>query len=356
MNDSNVIGQGTYGTVYCVRMKKHDHSNELVALKRLVTAPDLYMDGCDAHCREIEILLQCGGRFNIPKLYTIGYSSISGRLSLVMELFQDNQPFDKYGLSMSETECKQYIMQLLRALKHVHEHGYVHRDVRPNNYLCNYGVNGSEWKFMLVDFGLGASIEDLSVDCKRSFPDRRPRVMRRGSRGWRAPEILLLSDCQDSRIDTWNVGVILATIITQAYPLFQPLDDAPATSELIRVFGFSKVKDVAAKAYNRRIDEYVGGFSSRRSAMAFYHSPVYQYGRFFCKRQMEKAGVTSLGGMNPFQLQREYISSNEVELIKCWRKCSDWSVACFDLLSKLLALDYRKRLKANEALNHKWFK
>ncbi|GJJ07546.1 hypothetical protein Clacol_001748 [Clathrus columnatus] len=44
---------------------------------------------------------------------------------------------------------------LLSALKHVHKHGLVHRDVKPENLLCS---NNDASKIMLIDFGLAKPI------------------------------------------------------------------------------------------------------------------------------------------------------------------------------------------------------
>lgn len=39
--------------------------------------------------------------------------------------------------SLSFEEVRLYIYHLLKALRHIHEFGIIHRDIKPNNFLYN---------------------------------------------------------------------------------------------------------------------------------------------------------------------------------------------------------------------------
>lgn len=81
------------------------------------------------------------------------------------------------------------------------------------------------------------------------FPkdDQRPsrRANRAGTRGFRAPEVLLKCTAQTTKIDIWSAGVILLTILAQRFPFFHSADDVDAMIEIATIFGRSKIRTCA---------------------------------------------------------------------------------------------------------------
>jgi len=57
---------------------------------------------------------------------------------------------------------------------------------------------------------------------------------------------------QTSAIDIWAVGVILLTILSGQYPIFEPEDDANGVIELAHVFGMKQLKEFT-EYYGRTI-------------------------------------------------------------------------------------------------------
>ncbi|KAF9375918.1 hypothetical protein CPC16_000452 [Podila verticillata] len=82
--------------------------------------------------------------------------------------------------------------------------------------------------------------------------DNRPclKVNRAGTRGFRAPEILMKHVYQTVSLDIWAVGVILLCFLTGRFPFFNSNDDADALLEIAIVFGQTEMKKVAA-TFNR---------------------------------------------------------------------------------------------------------
>ncbi|KAG0027456.1 hypothetical protein BGZ81_005629 [Podila clonocystis] len=82
--------------------------------------------------------------------------------------------------------------------------------------------------------------------------DNRPclKVNRAGTRGFRAPEILMKHVYQTVSLDIWAVGVILLCFLTGRFPFFNSNDDADALLEIAIVFGSTEMKKVAA-SFNR---------------------------------------------------------------------------------------------------------
>ena len=59
-----------------------------------------------------------------------------------------------YFYKMTNDDLRKYMLALLKALAHVHSLGYIHRDVKPANFLHRPGTD----EFCLVDFGLAQSV------------------------------------------------------------------------------------------------------------------------------------------------------------------------------------------------------
>ena len=77
--------------------------------------------------------------------------------------------------------------------------------------------------------------------------DQRPsrRANRAGTRGFRAPEVLLKCTAQTTKIDIWSAGVILLTILAQRFPFFHSGDDVDAMIEIATIFGKQRMKACA---------------------------------------------------------------------------------------------------------------
>ena len=78
--------------------------------------------------------------------------------------------------------------------------------------------------------------------------DSRPsrRANRAGTRGFRAPEVLLKCTSQTTKIDIWSAGVILLTLLARRFPFFNSADDVDAMIEMASIFGKRRMKAVAA--------------------------------------------------------------------------------------------------------------
>jgi len=73
------------------------------------------------------------------------------------------------------------------------------------------------------------------------------RAPRGGTRGFRAPEVLLRCHNQTVAIDVWSVGVMLLSILSTRYPFFNAPDDLVSLSEITAIFGSLEMRQVAQK-------------------------------------------------------------------------------------------------------------
>ena len=231
-----------------------------------------------------------------------------------------------------------YFRSLFSALHAVHKHDILHRDIKPTNFL--YDHNRREG--VLVDFGLAerqgtdwspcmclesptarrqkyvssfAASQPASIGYPKHDTRSSRRANRAGTRGFRAPEVLLKCTSQTTKIDMWSAGVILLTLLARRFPFFNSADDVDAMIELSSIFGRRRMKTVAAmhgSIYETNIDS-IGEKGFTFEKLILWSS---------CR-------------------ERDRLSPAETQAVK--------------LLGELMELDPNKRLSAREALQHEFF-
>ncbi|XP_016963104.1 cell division cycle 7-related protein kinase [Drosophila biarmipes] len=107
--------------------------------------------------RELECMFRIGGVDNVIGINCcIRYNE---NVAFVMPYMTHDRFHDIYR-SLSFQEVRDYLRNLLIALRHVHKFNVIHRDVKPSNILFNRRTG----KFLLCDFGLAQRIaEDGSL-------------------------------------------------------------------------------------------------------------------------------------------------------------------------------------------------
>lgn len=72
---------------------------------------------------------------------------------------------------------------------------------------------------------------------KGSYQLRTLVARREGTKGFRAPEVLLQISTQTSAIDVWSAGVVLLCLLSRRYPIFVAHDDLAALAEITCLVG-----------------------------------------------------------------------------------------------------------------------
>ncbi|MCJ7512882.1 MAG: protein kinase, partial [Anaerolineales bacterium] len=134
----------------------------------------------------------------------IDYGEIDGKVYLVMPHHPLGSLSDRLGRgSLPAEDGGRIIAQVSAALQFAHEHGVIHRDVKPSNILLD--AEGNAW---LSDFGL-AYIHDASLSLTGSAMLGTPAyVSPEQARGVRA----------SARSDQYSLGIVLFEMVTGQLP------------------------------------------------------------------------------------------------------------------------------------------
>ena len=285
------VGQGAYGVVFKAIDKK---TKELVALKKLFGA---FQDDTDSQrtFREVMLLQELNGHDNIIRLLNVIKAQNDQDLYLVFD-YMEADLFNVIRANILQDIHKKFIIyQILKALKFIHSADIIHRDLKPSNIFIN-----SDCHVKLGDFGLARTV------------DRNPHMGGLvteyvATRWYRAPEMILSGHKYGKTIDMWSVGCILYELLVGT-----PILPGKSTKDMIKMmFG-------------------VTGFPDRKE---------YNEVKMLCKIQIDYD-----------DLSQEKIKKKK-NLLQTVSKYTHDEVA-IDLLLKLLQFNPKKRLTAEEALEH----
>ena len=122
-------------------------------------------------------------------------------------------------------EAASLAAELGRTLQHIHDQGYVHNDLKPDNILFRNKLEvGKPYTPVLIDFGIAARMKRLQDAGSVHYmaPERLDET-----RGEIPPESIL----QPVKADVWAVGVLLYRMLTGKLP-FNGLSDKSITNAI----------------------------------------------------------------------------------------------------------------------------
>lgn len=153
------IGRGSVGTVHRAR---DEFLGRDVAVK-LIEPPVVDAEALRRDEDEVKVLARLN-HHGLVTLFDAG-SDLSDaqrpRIYLVMELIDGPDLRDRLGQgSLSSADVAQIGYDLAMALGYVHDHGVVHRDVKPANIMMfDYGHHAARMRAKLTDFGIAMLME-----------------------------------------------------------------------------------------------------------------------------------------------------------------------------------------------------
>ncbi len=119
----------------------------------------------------------------------------------------------------TERQAAEILIAVAEALAYAHQHGVLHRDVKPQNIYLGEEEGEGPW---LIDFGLAYM---------RSMTDQRAKTGLCGTPGYIAPEVITtMGDQVDQRADIFALGCVLYELLAGRPPFHEPGDVAARTA------------------------------------------------------------------------------------------------------------------------------
>eukprot|EP00928_Gymnodinium_smaydae_P078333 TRINITY_DN6220_c0_g2_i1.p1 TRINITY_DN6220_c0_g2~~TRINITY_DN6220_c0_g2_i1.p1 ORF type:complete len:559 (+),score=36.43 TRINITY_DN6220_c0_g2_i1:54-1730(+) len=192
------VAKGGFGTVSFFQ-RTHDVNNDLYAGK-------LLDDQAMSACAECDYLLSARSHPNIVAYvgtFCFWSSSQERKWMIVTEghLGGDMRSRVRRCGAFSDSEALQVLEGVLKAVSHLHDHGIIHRDVKPANVVL-----ASDGRAVLIDLGIAVHVSESA---------RRKKVC--GTPGFTAPEILHRRGCQ-FKSDVFGCGALLYFIASGKVP------------------------------------------------------------------------------------------------------------------------------------------
>ena len=292
------ISEGAYGVVW---KAKDLATSEIVALKQIKFDADMTKEGFPVSAlREISVLLALSHDCVVTVREMVVGSALD-KVFMVMELMEMDlkDAIEKMGYDpFSQGELKGMIFQVLLGTQHIHSKWLLHRDMKTSNILVH-----KSGRIALADFGLAR---------KYQHP-LKPLTQMVITLWYRPPELLFGETVYGPAVDIWSVGCILGELITKD-AIMQGQGELDQIDKIFKLVGtpnksnwadFDELPNAGILRWKSLSDE------SELARRFPVNSPV--------------------GGQT-------FLDANG-----------------FDLLAKLLTLDPKKRMSANDAVQHKYF-
>ncbi|KAK8830294.1 hypothetical protein WA577_005982 [Blastocystis sp. JDR] len=303
------LNEGSYGIVY---KAQNMETGEIVALKRIKFNDAVMVQEAFpvTALREINIL-QDLHHPNILHVQEMVVGDSLGEVYMVMdyEPKELGKSLHSIPYDLTASEVKTLLYQLLSGIAYLHRHWYFHRDLKSSNLLYRDGV------LKICDFGMARRYSNPLTKYTQHVVTllyRAPELLLNPQEDARFPPNRIVM--YDNKVDMWGVGCLFYEFITRETLITcnQGDNESSVLVKLFRVLGYP-----GDDFYLFKDSPYASSFSNCNQ----------YYPRL---REMIPAA--------PFVGVR-YLSNNGM-----------------DLLLRLLEFDPVKRISAEEALDHPYFK
>lgn len=201
----NILGAGASGRVYLCQQTR---LNRLVAVKILPSQNTQSSDAVERFYREARAVASLNHP-NIVRVFDIDHD---GRLHFMVLEYVDGSSLQDLIMRHGRLDCTRaghYIRQAAAGLHHAHEHGWIHRDIKPGNILLDrLGV------VKILDLGLARFLQGPQDNL--TILHQGQSVL--GTVDYISPEQAMSSHQVDIRADIYSLGATFRYLITGQTP------------------------------------------------------------------------------------------------------------------------------------------
>lgn len=211
------LGSGTYSHVFvCTRSRTGKKFAAKLVSKDHSISRDRILNEVELHhlCRDQKNILNLIRFFEENSRYVFVYPLMNG--GSLLKHIESKTLF-------TETVAREVVKDVTTALSFLHKHGVAHRDLKPDNVLCDN--DDTIVPVTICDFDLASGIGSWTKPV--STPVLQTPV---GSAEYMAPEVVDAfvnneATCYDKRCDLWSLGVILYIMLSGHPPFYGNCDE-----------------------------------------------------------------------------------------------------------------------------------
>jgi glycogen synthase kinase 3 beta len=222
MDADKILGNGSFGVVFDATIVE---TGARVAVKKVLQDPGMMN-------REHSIMRALHHPCVVELLYCFySYGEKEKKDDLYLNLVMEYVPDTFYSVTkryhkelkrpVPLTLVKLCMYQSFRAMAYIHARGVCHRDIKPQNFLCNEETG----QVRMCDFGSAKQLrkgeENIAYICSRYY---------------RAPELIFGAPHYTTAIDVWAIGCVMGELLLGKV-LFPGSSSVEQLVEIVKVLG-----------------------------------------------------------------------------------------------------------------------